>query len=86
MYVVNMWYEPDHCWGSLDLVPMPDPGSGPLNQRVRQMTQSMADRLAAGIAKHPADWHMLARMFTPPGETDGDPETSKPAGEAAVTG
>jgi lauroyl/myristoyl acyltransferase len=86
MYVVNMWYEPDHCWGSLDLVPMPDPGSGPLNQRVREMTQSMADRLAAGIAKHPADWHMLARMFPPPGETGTDPETNKPAGEAAVTG
>ena len=48
------------------------------------MTQSMADRLAAGIAKHPADWHMLARMFPPPG-TGADAETSKTAGEAAVT-
>jgi KDO2-lipid IV(A) lauroyltransferase len=27
------------------------------------MTQSMADAFAAGIAAHPADWHMLARLW-----------------------
>ena len=63
MFVVNMWYEKDRPWGELTRVPAPEPGSGPLNARVRVMTQSMADEFAAGIAKHPADWHMLARMF-----------------------
>ena len=27
------------------------------------MTQAMADAFAAGIAKHPADWHMLQRVW-----------------------
>jgi KDO2-lipid IV(A) lauroyltransferase len=31
--------------------------------RVRQLTQQVADRLAAGIARHPEDWHMLQRMW-----------------------
>ena len=27
------------------------------------MTQACADSLAAGIAAHPEDWHMLQRVF-----------------------
>ena len=30
---------------------------------VRAMTQVMADRFAGGIAQHPADWHMLQRLW-----------------------
>ncbi|HEV7208209.1 MAG TPA: phosphatidylinositol mannoside acyltransferase [Mycobacteriales bacterium] len=40
-----------------------DPGTGRLAERVTAMTQSMADAFAAGIAAHPADWHMLARLW-----------------------
>jgi KDO2-lipid IV(A) lauroyltransferase len=30
---------------------------------VETMTQALADAFAEGIAAHPADWHMLARVF-----------------------
>ena len=30
---------------------------------VATMTQAMADAFAAGIAEHPADWHMLQRLW-----------------------
>jgi len=30
---------------------------------VRDMTQALADAFAAGIAAHPADWHMLQRLW-----------------------
>jgi KDO2-lipid IV(A) lauroyltransferase len=30
---------------------------------VATMTQQLADRFAEGIAQHPADWHMLQRMW-----------------------
>ena len=30
---------------------------------VRTMTQAVADAFAAGIAAHPADWHMLQRLW-----------------------
>jgi KDO2-lipid IV(A) lauroyltransferase len=30
---------------------------------VATMTQAMADAFARGIAQHPADWHMLQRMW-----------------------
>ena len=65
MFVVKMWYETERPVGQLLRIEPPDADSGPLMARVRAMTQSMADGFAVGIAEHPADWHMLARMFTP---------------------
>src|SRR5438874_353282 len=32
-------------------------------ERIRVVTQDLADRFAAGIARHPEDWHMLQRMW-----------------------
>lgn len=46
-----------------------DPGTGTHAERVAAMTQAMADSFAAGIAAHPADWHMLARLW----QADLDP-------------
>jgi KDO2-lipid IV(A) lauroyltransferase len=62
LYVVSMWYEPDAACGYLQ-GPLPVPTEGPLNLRVRQLTQQIADQLAAGIAEHPQDWHMLQRLW-----------------------
>lgn len=62
LYVVEMWYEDDGARGRLH-GPLPLPDGGPLDVRVRTLTQRIADRLAAGIAAHPADWHMLQRMW-----------------------
>jgi phosphatidylinositol dimannoside acyltransferase len=61
-FTVDLWYEEDgpkgHIRGPLEL-----PTEGALDERVRAATQLFADSMAAGIAEHPADWHMLQRMW-----------------------
>ncbi|GAB3517931.1 phosphatidylinositol mannoside acyltransferase [Phytohabitans suffuscus] len=61
LYTVTMWYERDRARGALARVEPPT--DGPLDQRVRALTQQVADGLAAGIARHPEDWHMLQRLW-----------------------
>ena len=39
------------------------PTSGDRDERIRVMTQALADALAAGIAEYPTDWHMLQRLW-----------------------
>ncbi|MFR9775247.1 phosphatidylinositol mannoside acyltransferase [Micromonospora sp. MS34] len=64
LYVTSMWYEPDAaCAAIAGPLTLPDPDSAPLDERVRAVTQRIADGLAAGIARHPEDWHMLQRMW-----------------------
>ncbi|RKN39406.1 phosphatidylinositol mannoside acyltransferase [Micromonospora endolithica] len=64
LYVASMWYEPDAACASIDgPIPLPGPEEGPLDKRARALTQRIADGLAAGIARHPEDWHMLQRMW-----------------------
>jgi phosphatidylinositol dimannoside acyltransferase len=75
LFVVDMWYEPDAACGHLH-GPVELPRSGPLDQRVRSLTQQIADLLAAGIAAHPTDWHMLQRLWL----ADRSPGHSPPAG------
>ena len=77
LYVVDMWYEDDAACGHLH-GPLELPTDGPLDRRVRQLTQRIADQLADGIAAHPADWHMLQRLWLddpvrlgPPGPDNG---------------
>jgi len=43
---------------------------------VAMMTQAMADRFAEGIAAHPADWHMLQRLWLDDLEPD-DPRRAR---------
>ncbi|GGM40984.1 phosphatidylinositol mannoside acyltransferase [Micromonospora sonchi] len=64
LYVASMWYEPDAAGASIEgPLPLPGPQEGTLDMRVRTLTQRIADGLAAGIARHPQDWHMLQRMW-----------------------
>jgi KDO2-lipid IV(A) lauroyltransferase len=64
LVTVDMWYEPSGAVGRIsEPIPLPSASDGPLDVRVRQVTQQVADSLAEGIARHPADWHMLAKMF-----------------------
>ncbi|BDU06645.1 phosphatidylinositol mannoside acyltransferase [Nocardia cyriacigeorgica] len=55
---------PVHCWFTLDgwgfHVDAPIDTAG----GVQPTTQTLADRFAAGIAVHPADWHMLQPLWT----------------------
>ncbi|MGY4911334.1 phosphatidylinositol mannoside acyltransferase [Micromonospora aurantiaca (nom. illeg.)] len=78
LYVASMWYETDAACASIDgPLPLPDPDSAPLDERVRAVTQRIADGLAAGIARHPQDWHMLQRMWLDQGR-DGTPTSEAP--------
>ncbi|MEW2443354.1 phosphatidylinositol mannoside acyltransferase [Micromonospora marina] len=84
LYVASMWYEPDAACASIEgPLPLPDPDSAPLDERVRAVTQRIADGLAAGIARHPQDWHMLQRMWLDQGR-DGTPTSAPPATTGTV--
>lgn len=72
LFAVSMWYEPDAACARLH-GPLPPPTEGPLDQRVRALTQQVADRLAEGIAAHPSDWHMLQRVWLGPSPDDARP-------------
>ncbi|MBF6210097.1 phosphatidylinositol mannoside acyltransferase [Nocardia puris] len=54
---VHCWFTPDG-WG-FHVDAAIDTAGG-----VRPTTQTLADRFAAGIAAHPADWHMLQPLWT----------------------
>lgn len=64
LLAVSLWYEGDQPRGRVT-GPLPVPGAdvGSLDARVRVLTQTVADHLAAGIAEHPTDWHMLQRLW-----------------------
>ncbi len=55
-------YFTDHGWG-LDFGPPIELAGQRLRERVRTGTQRIADWFATGIARHPADWHMLQRLW-----------------------
>ena len=63
LHVVHTYFPDDTSWG-LDIGPQIDlPEDGPLRDKVSAGTQRMADLFAAGIARYPADWHMLQRLW-----------------------
>jgi KDO2-lipid IV(A) lauroyltransferase len=68
LYVVSLWYEGHRTVGVLD-GPVAVPQEGPLDLRVRALTQAVADVFARRIAEHPQDWHMLQRLWL--SDTDG---------------
>ncbi len=56
----TLWYSGNPvngAWEALTAAPVPHTDVG-------TMTQAMADAFAASIAEHPADWHMLQRLWT----------------------
>jgi phosphatidylinositol dimannoside acyltransferase len=62
LYPALLWYE-DDCWGIHVGEEIPVPAEGDRKQKVAVMTQELARCFEAGIRKHPADWHMLQRVF-----------------------
>jgi KDO2-lipid IV(A) lauroyltransferase len=62
LYSAMLWYEGD-CWAIHVGEEIPVPADGDRKQKVALMTQELARRFEAGIRKHPADWHMLQRVF-----------------------
>lgn len=64
LVVADMWYEPEGPRGRL-VGPLEPPTGGTLTERVHALTQAVADEFAKGIARHPADWHMLQKLWLP---------------------
>lgn len=63
---VTLWFDDPAPWNIRMHPPVTDPGVGTEAERVAVMTQQIADNFAAGIAAHPQDWHMLARLWRDP--------------------
>jgi KDO2-lipid IV(A) lauroyltransferase len=65
LLVASLWYEPTTAYASVTEVLSAEcgPPDAPLDRRVMALTQRVADTLASGIAQHPADWHMLQRLW-----------------------
>jgi phosphatidylinositol dimannoside acyltransferase len=87
LFPATLWYEGDRLGIHVDpeiLVP----AEGDRKHKVGSMMQDLACSFEAGIRRHPADWHMLQRVFV----ADLDPErlaradTRAAAAEAAEPG
>jgi lauroyl/myristoyl acyltransferase len=59
---VTTWFTRDG-WGILVHEEISVPGDGDRKDKIRRMTQELADAFAEGIADHPEDWHMLQRVW-----------------------
>lgn len=59
---VSLWFTPDGGWGQRIHPPLPVP-TGRLREQVPALTQALAGVFEKGIAEHPADWHMLQRLW-----------------------
>ncbi|HLK75310.1 MAG TPA: phosphatidylinositol mannoside acyltransferase, partial [Streptosporangiaceae bacterium] len=60
---VATWFEGED-WGAHIYEEIPVPESGTRAEKIAAMTQELATVFEAAIAEHPADWHMLQRVFT----------------------
>ncbi|MDX6740317.1 phosphatidylinositol mannoside acyltransferase [Actinocorallia sp. A-T 12471] len=59
---VTLWFEGDG-WGARVHEEVPQPSEGTRKEKTRAMTQALADAFAEGIAAHPADWHMMQKIW-----------------------
>ena len=69
LHPVILWYQGDR-WVIDVNKEIPVPAEGDRMQKVAAMTQELARSFETGIREHPADWHMLQRVFV----ADLDPE------------
>jgi lauroyl/myristoyl acyltransferase len=58
----TLWFDGDG-WGVHIHEEIPVPADGDRWQKATAMTQEVARRFEQGIKEHPADWHMLQRVF-----------------------
>jgi lauroyl/myristoyl acyltransferase len=59
---VGLWFTPDGGWGQRIMAPIERPEAR-LRDRVHTGTQQLADAFAQLISAHPADWHMLQKLW-----------------------
>jgi lauroyl/myristoyl acyltransferase len=61
LFAVDLSFAPTRTEGVLRRITPPT--EGPLDVRVKQTTQLLADAYATGIANNPQDWHMLQKLW-----------------------
>jgi KDO2-lipid IV(A) lauroyltransferase len=69
LHAVHCYFRGEQAWGASVSAPIGLPGER-LREQVTAGMQTLADRFAQRIAEHPADWHMLQRLWLadrPPG-------------------
>jgi lauroyl/myristoyl acyltransferase len=79
LFPAILFYEGDRLGIFVDKE-IPVPAEGNRKQKVAAMMQELASSFEAGIRAHPADWHMLQRVFV----ADLDPERLAAAGARAA--
>jgi lauroyl/myristoyl acyltransferase len=62
LLAVHSYFRGETGWGHTVSAPIPLPGER-LRDQVSGGMQGLADQFAARIAEHPADWHMLQRLW-----------------------
>jgi KDO2-lipid IV(A) lauroyltransferase len=60
---VTLWYPDRRRWHGRIHPQVTVPATGDRAAKIRAMTQQTADAFAEAIAEHPADWHMLQRVW-----------------------
>ena len=63
LYAVDIWFAPERVEAEIRRIALPGEDEGPLDVRVKLVTQRLADAYAIGIARHPQDWHMLQKLW-----------------------
>jgi phosphatidylinositol dimannoside acyltransferase len=63
LFAATLWYSPTQTNAAVQRIEVPAEPEGPLDARVRLVTQRLADAFEAGIAAHPQDWHMLQKLW-----------------------
>lgn len=79
LFPVTLWYgegvQHAKVWPELEV-----PAEGSKQQKVAHLCQRLADTFAEGIAAHPADWHMLQRLWL----VDLDPDRAPKSGKGST--
>jgi lauroyl/myristoyl acyltransferase len=77
LFPVTLWYTEDRhyakVWPELEV-----PAEGTRKQKIAALCQDLADNFAEGIAEHPADWHMLQRLWLVDLDPANAPAPSEP--------
>ncbi len=61
---VATWFEGEREWGAHIYDEIPVPATGDRKEKTQVMSQQLAGVFEQAIREHPADWHMLQRVFT----------------------
>ena len=80
----TLWFD-DDGWGVRFHDEIPVPAEGDRKQRAAAMTQQIARAFEDGITAHPADWHMLQRLWLDE-PTPGAPTSLSAAADPAPAG